>query len=134
MRNVVAALSDRAQRRRDISQLGLRAVAGDAVCLLPYGRLFKSYVVPLVILFAVPWAWRGSADLVCHRHRPERAVDSAGDLHGGIVVSNTVLMTGGLRAGLVTTLFVVPGLYSLVVRPVVAPAEHTPIGGVREAA
>lgn len=38
-------------------------------------------------------------------------------------------VVGGLLAGLATTLFVVPALYSLVVRAERAPAEHRPVGG-----
>ncbi|HJT36685.1 MAG TPA: efflux RND transporter permease subunit [Pirellulales bacterium] len=159
--------------------------------------LFKSYVLPLVILFAVPLGVVGVVLILFVTGTALNVQSMLGVIFMvGIVVSNTVLMTdfaenlrreedlspteaicqaaairvrpvvmtalatlfallpmaigyargseanaplgraviGGLLAGLVTTLFVVPALYSLVVRPTIAPAEHTPLGGVREAA
>ena len=154
--------------------------------------LFKSYVLPLVILFAVPLGVVGVVIVLFVTQTAINVQSLLGVIFMvGIVVSNTVLLVdfaeqlrrdeslspgeaicraaairvrpvmmtafatlfallpmaigyargseanaplgravvGGLLAGLVTTLFVVPALYSLVVRGEKAPAEHKPIGG-----
>jgi multidrug efflux pump subunit AcrB len=171
--------------------LGVGLILATMLIYFLMAALFKSYLTPLVILFAVPLGLIGVVLVLYFTNTAINVQSLLGVIFMvGIVVSNTVLLIdfaqnlrvqealtpdrairkaasirvrpvvmtalaaffalipmslalgrgseangplgraviGGILAGLVTTLFVVPSLYSLVVRDAVA-ADRTPAAG-----